>query len=135
MASENVSHVDIVAHSQGGLVARWFIQQLGGSDRVRRLVELAVVNNGSDSAHWSIGCPRADVAIGSRIVSQLNPPPPDAPFTAIWSTCDEIAVPREFARLYPDGDRPADEFRLNSIGHMSVLLSRRVANIARDRLR
>jgi hypothetical protein len=39
--------LDIVAHSMGGLVSRWFIEQLGGNQVVRRLVMLGTPNHGS----------------------------------------------------------------------------------------
>ena len=38
--------VDIVGHSEGGLMARWFVKELGGSDVVRHVVTLATPNRG-----------------------------------------------------------------------------------------
>jgi pimeloyl-ACP methyl ester carboxylesterase len=40
-------HLDIVAHSMGGLVSRWFIEQEGGNRLVRRLVMVGTPNGGS----------------------------------------------------------------------------------------
>lgn len=42
------SQVDIIAHSMGGLIARWYIQTLGGYPHVRRLIELGTPNSGSE---------------------------------------------------------------------------------------
>jgi len=39
--------LDIAAHSTGGLVSRWFIEQEGGNQVVRRLVMLGTPNGGS----------------------------------------------------------------------------------------
>src|SRR5262249_54405765 len=39
--------LDVVAHSMGGLVARWFIEREGGDRVVRRLVMLGTPNGGS----------------------------------------------------------------------------------------
>lgn len=39
--------LDIVAHSMGGLVSRWFIEREGGNKIVRRLVMLGTPNSGS----------------------------------------------------------------------------------------
>src|SRR5262249_51246339 len=36
-AAEGTERVDLVAHSMGGLVARYYIEKLGGAKRVRRL--------------------------------------------------------------------------------------------------
>ena len=40
----------IVAHSMGGLISRWFIEELGGKEIVKRLVMLGTPNGGSP---WS----------------------------------------------------------------------------------
>jgi hypothetical protein len=40
-------HLDIAAHSMGGLVARWLIEREGGEQMVRRLVMLGTPNGGS----------------------------------------------------------------------------------------
>jgi len=42
----NVDKVDIVAHSMGGLVSRWYIQILGGDRYVRKLIMLETPNHG-----------------------------------------------------------------------------------------
>ena len=39
--------LDVIAHSMGGLVSRWFIEREGGNRVVRRLVMLGTPNNGS----------------------------------------------------------------------------------------
>jgi triacylglycerol esterase/lipase EstA (alpha/beta hydrolase family) len=41
------SKVDIVGHSQGGMMPRWYIKFLGGDDTVRALVGLAPSNHGT----------------------------------------------------------------------------------------
>lgn len=38
--------VDIIGHSEGGLMARWFVKELGGDDVVRHVVTLATPNRG-----------------------------------------------------------------------------------------
>lgn len=38
--------VDIVGHSEGGLMARWFVSQLGGDEHVRHVVTLGTPNRG-----------------------------------------------------------------------------------------
>jgi len=42
--------VDIVAHSMGGLVARYYIERLGGKDKVRSLTMLGTPNWGTQAA-------------------------------------------------------------------------------------
>jgi pimeloyl-ACP methyl ester carboxylesterase len=43
---EKVHKVDIVAHSMGGLVARWYIELGGGQENVRKLIMLETPNRG-----------------------------------------------------------------------------------------
>ena len=38
--------VDIIGHSEGGLMARWFVKELGGADVVRHVVTLGSPNRG-----------------------------------------------------------------------------------------
>lgn len=38
--------VDIIGHSEGGLMARWFVKELGGADVVRHVVTLGTPNRG-----------------------------------------------------------------------------------------
>ena len=53
--------LDIAAHSMGGLVSRWFVEQEGGNQVVRRLVMLGTPNGGSP---WPQVFDWATVALG-----------------------------------------------------------------------
>jgi pimeloyl-ACP methyl ester carboxylesterase len=50
LTSDNGRHVDILAHSMGGLVSRWFIEREEGAGLVRHLVVCGTPNGGSP---WS----------------------------------------------------------------------------------
>ncbi|MCU1647661.1 MAG: lipase [Nocardia sp.] len=45
-SATGAAKVDLVAHSEGGLVGLYFINQLGGSDKVATMVGLAPITNG-----------------------------------------------------------------------------------------
>jgi len=47
--------VDLIAHSMGGLVSRWFIEQEGGDKTINKLIMLGTPNGGSPLAHVSMG--------------------------------------------------------------------------------
>lgn len=59
MAQEGANQVDIVAHSMGGLISRYYIQNLMGfrsnKPTVYRLLMLGTPNGGSDCAAWITG--------------------------------------------------------------------------------
>lgn len=38
--------VDLIGHSEGGLVARWYVKKLGGADAIRHVVTLGTPNRG-----------------------------------------------------------------------------------------
>ncbi|MBI4021396.1 MAG: alpha/beta fold hydrolase [Candidatus Aenigmarchaeota archaeon] len=44
--------VDIVAHSMGGLVSRWYLQKLGGSANVQTFITLGTPHDGSEVAYY-----------------------------------------------------------------------------------
>ena len=48
---------DLVGFSMGGLVSRYYLQRLGGLDRVHRFISLSAPHNGSWAAHlrWNHG--------------------------------------------------------------------------------
>jgi len=58
--NEKVDKVDIVAHSMGGLVSRWYIEMGGGDKNVRKLIMLETPNSGIP-----------DVPIIGRVVDAL----------------------------------------------------------------
>src|SRR3954468_24916793 len=47
LAQSGASKVDIVGHSQGGMMPRYFIKNLGGADKVDDLIGLAPANHGT----------------------------------------------------------------------------------------
>lgn len=67
-ALTGAEHVDIVAHSMGGLVARYYIDHLMGPRDVARLVMLGTPNEGSDCASLP-----AALGIGIPATLELRP--------------------------------------------------------------
>ncbi|NKE58222.1 alpha/beta fold hydrolase [Lentzea sp. PSKA42] len=49
-AATEVSEVDLVGHSQGGLLAQYYVKFLGGAEKVHDVVGLAPTSHGSDAA-------------------------------------------------------------------------------------
>lgn len=97
--------VDVVGYSAGGVVARLWATEDGGSERVRRLVTLGSPHHGTDLA--SIGslvagaCPAAcrQLAPDSPLLARLaSEPVPDAlVLVSLWTTLDDVVVPASSA--------------------------------------
>jgi triacylglycerol lipase len=98
LARTGTATVDLVGYSAGGVVARLWVTEGGGSDRVRRLVTLGSPHHGTEVA--SLGalvsgtCPVAcqQLATDSPLLARLDrePVPPGLVFLSLWSTRDEV---------------------------------------------
>jgi triacylglycerol esterase/lipase EstA (alpha/beta hydrolase family) len=81
LAQTGASRVDVVGHSQGGLVARYYVKFLGGAGKVDSLVGLAVPHHGTKLAnlawlHGLVDCVGYEfcrqVVTGSSWLADLN---------------------------------------------------------------
>ena len=67
-----VAKVDLVGFSMGGIVARVFMQSLGGHARVRRLVTIASPHHGTHMGHLMPFGGGREMRRGSRFLADLN---------------------------------------------------------------
>ncbi|KRV46865.1 lipase [Wenjunlia vitaminophila] len=118
----DTSRVDVIGHSLGGLVARYYVQRLDGDQRVRTLVTLGTPHTGTTAgplldAHPMVRQMRPD----SDLMRELAAPAPGCRtrFVAIWSDMDQVISPVEAARLHhPDLD--ARNVLVPGIGHLTM---------------
>lgn len=93
---------DLVGFSMGGLVSRYYLQRLGGIERVQRFVALSAPNNGSRMAHFRWNKGAAQMRPNSKFIQDLNR---DAArlerinFTSIWTPYDLMILPADSSRL------------------------------------
>jgi triacylglycerol esterase/lipase EstA (alpha/beta hydrolase family) len=112
LASTGATKVDLVGHSQGGMMPRYYMKNLGGGDKVDDLVGLSPSNHGTTNPFASPlapVCPAcAQQAAGSAFITQLNAgdeTPGSADFTDIVTRNDEVVVPYTSGYLSPDGNQ------------------------------
>jgi triacylglycerol lipase len=111
--------IDLVCHSLGGLVARVYLQQLGGARRVDRCITLGTPHRGTYNAYW----------VASRVGRELRPDSPflarlDASragagrvrFASIVAGSDNIVIPRVFS----SNDTVV---HVPGLGHLGLLFS------------
>ncbi|MEV6204248.1 alpha/beta fold hydrolase [Streptomyces sp. NPDC051771] len=118
-AATGAAKVDLVGHSQGGMMPRHYIKHLGGSATVGRLVALAPTNHGTSL--WGMGLlarafPGGDALLGlactacsqqitgSGFVTELNAggeTHPAVSYTVIASRYDEVVTPYTSSFLAP----------------------------------
>lgn len=106
------ARVDLVAHSQGGLVSRQYIRFNGGSSTVDKLVNLAAPNQGTAIANIAaffglgnclgiVACQQ--MAVGSDFLATLNAgddTPGAVHYTNLYTLQDELVRPVQNAALH-----------------------------------
>ncbi|MFJ7325616.1 lipase family alpha/beta hydrolase [Streptomyces cyaneofuscatus] len=128
--------VDIVGHSLGGLIARYYVQRLGGDRRVRTLVTLGTPHGGTAVAPGAGLHPIVrQMRGGSPLIEELRLPAPGCQtrFVSFWSELDQVMVPVGTACVdHPDLD--AVNVRVTGIGHLALPVHPAVAAAVREAL-
>ncbi len=91
------SKVDLVCHSMGGLVARYYMKKLGGASKVDQVVYVATPHRGTSWGYvvWLTQAGR-DMMYNSSIIRSVNG---YCPGMSLWSSCDEIIIPNSSANM------------------------------------
>ncbi|WP_159771915.1 esterase/lipase family protein [Streptomyces sp. HM190] len=128
--------VDIVGHSLGGLIARYYVQRLGGDLRVRTLVTLGTPHGGTQVAPLANAHPIVrQMRPGSDVLEELREPAPGCRthFVAFWSDFDHVMVPVESACVdHPD--LMVRNVQVTGIGHLALPVHPTVADEIRRSL-
>ena len=130
---------DVVAHSMGGLAARWALEERGAASHARNLVTLGTPHQGTRAAYLVARTPGGrDMVPGSEFLETLNA---DATaegvaYTAVWGALDAAVVGRRRAELPASVRGPADENRpAGRWTHLQLVFDDDVYRTYRDRLR
>ncbi|MFE9772506.1 esterase/lipase family protein [Streptomyces sp. NPDC005931] len=128
--------VDVVGHSLGGLIARYYVQRLGGDTRVRTLVTLGTPHAGTRVAPLANAHPIVrQMRPGSPVLEELARPAPGCRthFVAFWSDLDHIMDPLEAACIeHPD--LTVQNVRVSGVGHLALPVHPAVATGIRQAL-
>ncbi|MWA13059.1 lipase family alpha/beta hydrolase [Streptomyces sp. BA2] len=128
--------VDIVGHSLGGLIARYYAQRLGGDERVRTLVTLGTPHEGTRVVPLADAHPIVrQMRPGSDVIEELREPAPGCRtrFVSFWSDLDQLMAPLETACVnHPD--LIAQNVRVSGIGHLALPVHPAVAAGIREAL-
>ncbi|MEV7991157.1 alpha/beta fold hydrolase [Streptomyces sp. NPDC086077] len=128
--------VDIVGHSLGGLIARYYVQRLAGDTRVRTLVTLGTPHSGTRVAPLANAHPIVrQMRPGSGVLDELALPTPGCRtrFVSFWSDLDHLMDPLEAACLeHPD--LLSQNVRVTGIGHLALPVHPAVASGIRQAL-
>jgi triacylglycerol esterase/lipase EstA (alpha/beta hydrolase family) len=127
LADAGAERADLVCHSAGGLVARYYAKRLGGAARIGHLVMMGTPHAGSVTSY---AIPLVPVTVQSRPGSELlrevneGPEPEGICITNLWSPADGVIIPASSTML----ERPhVRNVRMPWIHHWGFLVSGRVA--------
>ncbi|MFF8598562.1 esterase/lipase family protein [Streptomyces sp. NPDC015232] len=124
LARTGHTEVDLVGHSLGGLIARYYVQRLGGDARVRTLVMLGTPHSGTTFVPLAVADAHPlvrQMRPGSEVLRELAGPAQGCRtrFVSFWSDLDQVMVPVETARLdHPD--LIVENVRVSGIGHLAL---------------
>ncbi|MFJ3711001.1 alpha/beta fold hydrolase [Streptomyces sp. NBC_01387] len=128
--------VDIVGHSLGGLIARYYVQRLGGDTRVRTLVTLGTPHAGTQVAQLASAHPLGRQMLPhSDVIEELRRPAAGCRtrFVSFWSDLDHLMIPIEAACIdHPD--LLVTNVRVSGIGHLALPVHPAVAARIRQAL-
>jgi pimeloyl-ACP methyl ester carboxylesterase len=125
------AQVDVIGHSMGGVVGRYYVSLAGGDGIVRHLITLGSPLAGTEFGKLGVGHPARELLLGSKLCTRLAAAaaPRHTRTTAIWSRSDAL-VPG--ARQPPPAG--AEILLYDDLGHVALLGSRRVAAAIAERL-
>ncbi|WP_431877583.1 esterase/lipase family protein [Amycolatopsis sacchari] len=115
LAATGSSEVDIVGHSQGGMMPRYYLQYLGGAGKVGKLVALSPSNHGTTADGLAqlpgvgyllatgLGPSVEDQLAGSPLLRSLDETVPGVAYTVIQTAYDEVVTPYTSAFLAGEG--------------------------------
>jgi triacylglycerol lipase len=96
---------DLVGFSMGGLVCRYYVQRLGGVERVGRLITISSPHRGTYWAHMTRSVGSLQMRPGSQFLRELNRD--DATLehvrhASIWTPLDLMILPASSSRAGED---------------------------------
>ena len=124
LSATGADRVMIVGHSMGGMVARYYVQELGGEDTVDTVVTLGSPHHGTYASYVGLGQASAQLRPGSELLRRLESSARPGPvrWVAYWSDLDVFVTPIGNAKL-EHAALQAHNVRVRNTGHLSLLAS------------
>jgi triacylglycerol esterase/lipase EstA (alpha/beta hydrolase family) len=125
------AQVDLIGHSMGGVVGRYYVSLAGGDGIVANLVTIGSPHAGTEISAVGLGHPTRELVLGSALLTRLAAarPPSHTRVTVVWSRGDAL-VPGAHQLALPG----AETLLYSDLGHVALLASRRVADALIERL-
>lgn len=123
---------DLVGFSMGGIVSRYYVQRLGGAQRVNRLITLSSPHNGTWTGYLRQNLGARQMRPGSPFLQDLNRTVHELAqvgFVSVWTPFDLMIVPASSSQL-PVGEM----IQLSVLAHPLMLRDRNALETVVERL-
>jgi pimeloyl-ACP methyl ester carboxylesterase len=133
-AISGAPRVHLVGHSLGGLICRWYVQEMGGAEHVDHCVTIGTPHYGTYAAFLGIGEAAVQMRPGSQVLRRLEETLPQCPtrFLNLHSDLDALIVPSCSAVL-PSGPLVTNRL-IRDVGHLSMLISAEMTEVVSEHL-
>ncbi|HVQ86927.1 MAG TPA: alpha/beta fold hydrolase [Actinomycetes bacterium] len=128
-AETGYERIHVIGHSMGGVVGRYYVQRLGGDERVHTLVTLGTPHSGTLAAHLIPHPLGRQLRPGSQVLRELAEPAPGCQtrVVSVWSDLDQLILPKDSAELEHQ-DLQVRNVLVRGVGHMSLPVDGRVVH-------
>jgi triacylglycerol lipase len=135
LSTVEAHQVHLVGHSLGGMVARYYVQKLGGDKHVHTCISLGTPHQGTYAAYVGRGAASRQVRPNTSLVRDLNTEaePVRTRFVSFYSNLDGVIIPASNAKLSAPALQ-AENVLVRDLGHQTLLVSRTVTRNIIDRL-
>ncbi|MBE9185239.1 triacylglycerol lipase [Microcoleus sp. LEGE 07076] len=130
---EQEQQLEIVGYSMGGIVSRYYIQRLGGINRVQRFITISAPHSGTLTAYFMSLPGYLDMRLNSGLLRDLNKDVTEFKrinFTSIWTPFDIMIVPSNSSRM-PVGK----EVKINVMLHRQMVTDTQSINALVEELK
>jgi triacylglycerol lipase len=124
--------IDLLGFSMGGLVSRYYIQRLGGIDRVQRFISVSAPHNGTVAAYFTTRAGCVQMRPNHQFIADLNRDVDRLQhlnITSIWTPFDLMILPARSSQLGFGTD-----ISLPVLSHVQMVFDRRILNAIAEAL-
>lgn len=134
------SQIDIVAHSMGGIISRYFMTIGAGRGKVKNLITLGTPHQGTELSIFlrgmSLGSLNSDLRAGSYFIRSLqdHPLPKGCKITSVYTPYDILVWPRKNCIAQGIPKKSFENIEFKHVGHMGLLYNDQVLESVMKRL-
>lgn len=125
MARTGAKQIHLVGHSLGGLICRYYVEQMSCSKKVHTLVTVATPHNGTVMAYGGRSPAARQMRPDSEFIKTMknSRKPRSIRYISYYSNLDAIVLPGRSAILSNGNGSNVRNILVHDMGHLSLLIS------------